>query len=732
VFYASGKGQGGGSAVYRYEMDGRRTLLRNYQGSTSVWATSQDNKYLLIRESFPDAPWNKRSMVHLLALDGREDIALDPKGQIHQLWFTKLPDHSAEFEYEHGGHKPGDYPDGNYMITKDGQIRLIYGGPGRWAGHRAHSPSGRLMIPIGQLQTVDKLTGQTRLLGPGSANHMSWETDEAWAAASSGDDMIRFATDGRDFVHRIASHNSGIGHSTYWTEAHVEMSPDGTKLGYASSMLGDIDFHFAVMMLPGPPTGLTATRHGPQVRLAWQAPKHARELAGYLVYRSRRSGACDTLVTPQPAGRCEWTDTPGDGVFYYQVASLERCGLEGLKSNEACSDPAWPGRLRLVFECESAPVAHAPAMEAFDTTAAGLYAMNLGMDKPATDFTLPFAVPRAGTYSLWLRAKSPDNAFTLRAAVDGRAAEVLPGQAGPWHWLRLADGLRLPGGPHAIRLAANLPHVLADQLVVTDEPSPRLVGQAAADVTPPPTPKSLVARATGSYSVRLKWNADRPADLHHFNLYASRSPECKAVQDNLVASPGDRSYVDWGRQAGTTYYYRLTAVDRSGNESPPTAATAARTEPIDRRVFERFAVSLKTRQTESAIVTFDCLAETSIVLWTRWQSFDAKQHGTRGTFRLVIDGKPAEAAEIRFGYICRGHGGPVLGHWLWNYTAPLRERDGRHEFGYRLTPGRHTIEVRRGGKNDDLECGEIIVTNDFGFLPTGAYTSFLPLAEKTP
>ena len=31
----------------------------------------------------------------------------------------------------------------------------------------------------------------------------------------------------------------------------------------------------------------------------------------------------------------------------------------------------------------------------------------------------------------------------------------------------------------------------------------------------------------------------------------------------------------------------------------------------------------------------------------------------------------------------------------------------------------------------DLECGGIIVTNDFGFLPTDAYTSFLPLAGQT-
>ena len=60
VFYAAGKEEGGRSAVFRHDMAGGRTLLRCYQGSVGVWAVSQDNKYLLIKESFPDAPWNKR------------------------------------------------------------------------------------------------------------------------------------------------------------------------------------------------------------------------------------------------------------------------------------------------------------------------------------------------------------------------------------------------------------------------------------------------------------------------------------------------------------------------------------------------------------------------------------------------------------------------------------------------------------------------------------------------
>ena len=72
----------------------------------------------------------------------------------------------------------------------------------------------------------------------------------------------------------------------------------------------------------------------------------------------------------------------------------------------------------------------------------------------------------------------------------------------------------------------------------------------------------------------------------------------------------------------------------------------------------------------------------------------------------------------------------VPGHWLWNLTSPVFDRDGKHEFGHRIGRGRHTIQLIRAADEDDLECGGIVVTNDFGFLPSDGYTSFLPMQEE--
>ncbi|OGV74351.1 MAG: hypothetical protein A3K19_27370 [Lentisphaerae bacterium RIFOXYB12_FULL_65_16] len=731
VFYYCRRADGGKSAACRYSVETRQeTVLRNFDGETSAWRISEDNKYLLIREFFKDALWAQKSKVHLLSLDGKEDLVLDPKGQIHQLWFTKLPDHSVEFEYEHGGYKPGDYPEGNFMMRKDGTITRIYGGEGLWAGHRAHSPSGRYMCPIGRLQLVDKQTGAITALGKGSGNHQTWETDDAWLAASSDPYLIRAAADGRDFVQRIAVHNSGIGHSTYWSEAHPEMSPDGTKLGYASSMLGDIEFYFAVMMLPGRPDAFAVRGAAGAVTLTWQAPKHAREIQGYLVYRSPTSGAGFDAITATPVAGCEFTDpAPLPGAAYYRVTALERCGLESLPAAEVCTDAAWPGPVRHVFEAEFAPVTQPPVMEAFDPTASGLYCMCLCEREPAAEFALPFSVPRQGTFRLWLRVKNADNAFVLTPQLDGTPLAPFSGKPGDWQWspLGASDGHNLAAGPHTLTLAADVPWIMVDQLLITDAPGVTPTGIEGGDTTAPPSPAGLAGKALDSFTIQLEWGPVAATDFHHYNVYAAPATTCDVRQENLVASPGATAYVHWGLQAGTTYTCRVTAVDRDGNESAPSDPVAVATPPVAERVFVRDDRTWGSGATSTVDVPIECAADTDLVVWTLWQSSATEAHGTSGAFKLGIDDQAPRECTIRFGYICVGHGGPVPTDRLWNFTAPLGGEPGQERLGLRVSKGTHTLRLSVPA-DAAHDCHGVIVTNDFGFLPAGAYTSFLPLA----
>ena len=89
--------------------------------------------------------------------------------------------------------------------------------------------------------------------------------------------------------------------------------------------------------------------------------------------------------------------------------------------------------------------------------------------------------------------------------------------------------------------------------------------QCTFDTTPPAAPQSLMATALNG-GADLSWLANGESDLAGYNVYRATSaggPYTK-VNGTLV---GTNSYTDVGLTNGTTYYYVVTAVDTSNNES---------------------------------------------------------------------------------------------------------------------------------------------------------------------
>jgi glycosidase len=84
------------------------------------------------------------------------------------------------------------------------------------------------------------------------------------------------------------------------------------------------------------------------------------------------------------------------------------------------------------------------------------------------------------------------------------------------------------------------------------------------DLTPTAAPAGLQVVEEGNGSASLQWNS--VANVDGYNLY--RSPLSgggwQKVNSDLIASP---DYIDTGLQNARTYYYVVTAVDGSGNES---------------------------------------------------------------------------------------------------------------------------------------------------------------------
>ncbi|MCB1055456.1 MAG: endonuclease [Acidobacteria bacterium] len=93
------------------------------------------------------------------------------------------------------------------------------------------------------------------------------------------------------------------------------------------------------------------------------------------------------------------------------------------------------------------------------------------------------------------------------------------------------------------------------------------------DTTPPAAPTGLAATA-GDGQIGLSWNANGESDLAGYDLYratAAGGPYAR-VNGALIGASG---YTDTGLTNGTTYYYVVTAVDTSSNESADSAVASA-------------------------------------------------------------------------------------------------------------------------------------------------------------
>jgi len=93
----------------------------------------------------------------------------------------------------------------------------------------------------------------------------------------------------------------------------------------------------------------------------------------------------------------------------------------------------------------------------------------------------------------------------------------------------------------------------------------------------PPTPTGVVAlfqQTGGENRVRVVWRPVESDDLAGYRIYR-RGPESqqfRSLSEDLVTGT---ELIDVEVSSGATYTYRVTAVDRSGNESEPSAQVSA-------------------------------------------------------------------------------------------------------------------------------------------------------------
>jgi hypothetical protein len=84
----------------------------------------------------------------------------------------------------------------------------------------------------------------------------------------------------------------------------------------------------------------------------------------------------------------------------------------------------------------------------------------------------------------------------------------------------------------------------------------------------PRAPRNLSA-IVDSGRVKLKWKKNTEADTSHYNIYRSHTPNFIIDSTKLIGTTKDTNYVDILTQTYERLYYKLTCVDKQGNQSKP-------------------------------------------------------------------------------------------------------------------------------------------------------------------
>jgi len=498
----------------------------------------------------------------------------------------------ARYSLNKGKPGTGPTPYQNWLVDLDGKqyrrmdshnnledgapLHFIPAGTYTVTGHGGYSPSMKYFVHHkgrpGYKWIRDLRTWTQRDIAriPG-CDHMDWTVSENWFfvwANQVGLPIYKTYID-TGVVERIVATNS-CPHE-YSACPYHGASPDGTKLLFKSSMLGNLDLYMAMVRPPEPPVGVTVKREGNDNLLAWRPPPQAKEIARYRVYRSALSGSGYTLRTEvDSAGELVWRDAEAPATAHYVLTSVEHCGLEGrVFSEEAAA--TWDGPVSRYWEAENGALTY-PMREVFlPASCSANHAVTRAVLDP---FWQPAAgeaaaawrvnLPEAGRYTLWARVRSRDVANSaMPVSINGKSAGSVSTSGEKWHWAPCSGGPHaLAAGTQNIQTTMPQPGLELDKLLLTTDTNLTPAGMGNTPLARPPKPEGLTVEwdKTGEYAL-LRWEG---TGQHHFQVYRGNAASLEPEQANLIGSPTRPAFVDAHPNEPGDIHYRVIAVNDWG------------------------------------------------------------------------------------------------------------------------------------------------------------------------
>jgi hypothetical protein len=191
--------------------------------------------------------------------------------------------------------------------------------------------------------------------------------------------------------------------------------------------------------------------------------------------------------------------------------------------------------------------------------------------------TLTLHTPKPNDYVLWVRAKRLVDERTtggpISLSLGGTSGDIEVSQ-GQWTWCRSPRTFRLAAGETEAVFSLPDAAVGLDMICLTDRDSFIPQGLGAWNTDSPPKPTAVTVENINTTTRIIRWIASPSRCLSHYNVYCGRTPGFALENQRLLFFPSGTQAIDWGIPEDASTVYKVTAVDRFGNESEPAVAAA--------------------------------------------------------------------------------------------------------------------------------------------------------------
>ncbi|WP_342372061.1 pectinesterase family protein [Propioniciclava soli] len=280
---------------------------------------------------------------------------------------------------------------------------------------------------------------------------------------------------------------------------------------------------------PAPVAKLTATGDKSRVKLDWSSNKE-KDLRGYQVYRAESADGSFTRLTSSPRTSSDFSDTsaPTGVVSYYRVTAIDKSGNESA-----------PSAVSAVRKDATAPAAPTGATVVLTGTTAVLDWAD-SREADLAGYLVQRATTAGGTYRSVTPSPIQESTFT-----DATGAAT--------SFYRVA----------AVDTSGNVSSWT----------------KVSAPDTIAPAPVTGMVVTTSSSRIKLDWTSSSEKDRAGYHVYRASTPDGPFTR--LTATPRTSSdFSDYEAAVGLVWHYRVTVIDKAGNESEPVSASAIRKDAV--------------------------------------------------------------------------------------------------------------------------------------------------------